>query len=642
VPGLNSSLKDLFEAEDAKLPVKWETKEALALKPGEKENLRQFFGKMVADYRQELERSSWYEEKWLERTIEGMPGRFNEALDRWRRMYAAVQQSIDEASRIIQKGLYPKHDLRMKEAARVQARGMWERDLLCNDVKGVEFSEFYPFRYLAAEGFLPGYNFTRLPIRAFIPVGESGEYLSRPRFIALREFGPENVIYHKGAKYRIDQMMITEVEKNLTSVRIAPDSGFVIPEEERALSVSPFNGAPLEGKNAAEHFQTLLPLAEMKSVQTERISCEEEIRMTMGYKIRTFFGFPGSLDRIRDAVLIHEGEEFMRLKYLPACRLYQFNLGWAASKEKGFLIGLKTGRWKRAEKKSKEEPNAPQKEERLQVSLFTHDTADALYLIPVKALGLSPEGVVTLMFALKRAIEEFFQVESDEIGAELMGSAPNILLYEAAEGSLGVLSRFVEDRTIFPRVVDLAYKLLRYDDETYKAPASYDDLLSYYNQRHHDDIDRRLIKNALERFKLCGVEIDPRPKAPGGGPEGGGPRDVSEDYRKRYAELRAKTDESSPCERKLLDYLASLGLRLPDEAQPSVPGVYCRPDFFYAPETYLFCDGTVHDDPEVASKDERQREDLLSAGYRYLVFHYDDDLDFFVKKHPDIFGKAEP
>ena len=54
---------------------------------------------------------------------------------------------------------------------------------------GSERSEFYPYRYLASEGFLPGYNFTRLPLRVFIPGGDStGEFISRPRTIALREF----------------------------------------------------------------------------------------------------------------------------------------------------------------------------------------------------------------------------------------------------------------------------------------------------------------------------------------------------------------------------------------------------------------------------------------------------------------------
>ena len=30
-------------------------------------------------------------------------------------------------------------------------------------------SDFYTYRYLAAEGFLPGYNFPRSPLMAFIP-----------------------------------------------------------------------------------------------------------------------------------------------------------------------------------------------------------------------------------------------------------------------------------------------------------------------------------------------------------------------------------------------------------------------------------------------------------------------------------------
>ncbi|MDP4028414.1 MAG: hypothetical protein Q8P42_05540 [Gallionella sp.] len=71
-----------------------------------------------------------------------------------------------------------------------------------------ELSEFYPYRYLASEGFLPGYNFTRLPIRVFLPTGDSsGEFVSRPRSIALREFGPLNAIYHNGRKYRVCQLV---------------------------------------------------------------------------------------------------------------------------------------------------------------------------------------------------------------------------------------------------------------------------------------------------------------------------------------------------------------------------------------------------------------------------------------------------
>src|SRR5206468_4742695 len=73
-------------------------------------------------------------------------------------------------------------------------------------------SDFYSYRYFASEGFLPGYSFPRLPLSAWIP-GRRGavgrdEYLQRPRFLAISEFGPRNVVYHEGSRYVIDQVQL--------------------------------------------------------------------------------------------------------------------------------------------------------------------------------------------------------------------------------------------------------------------------------------------------------------------------------------------------------------------------------------------------------------------------------------------------
>jgi hypothetical protein len=41
-----------------------------------------------------------------------------------------------------------------------------------------------------------------------------------------------------------------------------------------------------------------------------------------------------------------------------------------------------------------------------------------------------------------------------------------------------------------------------------QGPASYDDLLSYYNQRDHKIIDRHLIQDALQKkLRICSIEI---------------------------------------------------------------------------------------------------------------------------------------
>jgi hypothetical protein len=71
---------------------------------------------------------------------------------------------------------------------------------------GGEGGSVYPYRYLASEGFLPGYNFPRLPLRALIPTGRDVHVIDRPRFLGLAEFGPRNVIYLEGRKYGIHRL----------------------------------------------------------------------------------------------------------------------------------------------------------------------------------------------------------------------------------------------------------------------------------------------------------------------------------------------------------------------------------------------------------------------------------------------------
>ena len=52
------------------------------------------------------------------------------------------------------------------QAASRQQEALRQRNLLLQVNTAREESDFYPYRYLASEGFLPGYNFPALPIRA--------------------------------------------------------------------------------------------------------------------------------------------------------------------------------------------------------------------------------------------------------------------------------------------------------------------------------------------------------------------------------------------------------------------------------------------------------------------------------------------
>ena len=99
-------------------------------------------------------------------------------------------------------------------------------------------SDFYTYRYLATEGFLPGYNFPRLPLMAYVPATNDNKgrqtYLQRPRFLALSEFGPRSLVYHEGRAFRVVRALIAasqagtaaaDVRLPTTSVRICATCG---------------------------------------------------------------------------------------------------------------------------------------------------------------------------------------------------------------------------------------------------------------------------------------------------------------------------------------------------------------------------------------------------------------------------------
>ena len=287
--------------------------------------------------------------------------------------------------------------------------------------------------------------------------------------------------------------------------------------------------------------------------EVDRISCEEEERVSRGFEIQTYFSVNGSLDSIRRAAVKTNDAAMLNLKYIPAARLVYVNRQWRSTQFEGFPLGMTTGMWR----SSMPDPGAPGKETWRLVHLWTSNIADALLIEPIQPLGLNTEGVITLQYAFKRAIESVFQVETNELGVVAIGDrqAPNILLYEAAEGSLGILSQFAEDVTAFHRVVAKAKELCRYDDSQYKAPASYDDLLSYFNQRDHQSIDRFKIQGALDKLLASTIELQ----------AGAGYRNYDDQYQAMLANL----DPNSTTERKFIDFLYKKGLRLPDRAEAS-------------------------------------------------------------------------
>ncbi|MFD1255225.1 DEAD/DEAH box helicase [Mucilaginibacter terrae] len=574
----------------------------------------------------------WFNDAWLETQIRMVPDKLEHALLRWRKMYLDALRQMNEAHETHISPVIKDADL--KKLANISyMRAKDRKSLLENQSdknKNSTLSEFYTFRYLASEGFLPGYNFTRLPIRVFLGGKDRNESISRPRFIGLKEFGPNNLIYHNGGKYKVNRITPNDVSLDLMEIKISKETNYAFlgKDEGKGKNQDPITGTQFTASNIELH-QNLLELEEAQSENSERISCMEEVRTSEGYVTELYLNSADSLLDATKIKLTVDGDELMKLFYAPAAKLILLNKKWKRGRDNGFDIGTKTGFFKT--KKQLEKPNP---EDPIQnIMLYTYDTSDILYVQPIKSLGLTEEGVVTMQYALEKSIEQLYNIEPVEIDARLMGSDEykNIMLYESAEGSIGVLKDIARNPAKLRGIFLRAYEICGYDYATKedlfptRPKASYDDLLSYYNQMDHTKIDRHSIINALELLIVSNPDDT-----------------VGSTYEEKYEELKKGLHHRSPGERVMLDYLFENGYRLPDFTNHNMEQFYVQPDFVYEKDKALvFVDGGIHKKAITKADDEKKRKTIELAGFDVLIWDYTSEpAASFVTRRQDIFRKV--
>ena len=574
----------------------------------------------------------WFNEAWLETQIKTVPDKLENALLRWRKMFLDALRQMNEAHETHISPIVK--DPEIKKLANISyMRAKDRKSLLENQSdksKNSTLSEFYTFRYLASEGFLPGYNFTRLPIRVFLGGKDRNEAISRPRFIGLKEFGPNNLIYHNGGKYKVTRITPNDVSLDLQEIKISKETNYAFlgKDEGKGKNQDPITGVQFTASNIEIH-QNLLELEEAQSENSERISCMEEVRTSEGYVTELYLNSADSLQDATKIKLTVDGDELMKLFYAPAAKLILLNKKWRRGRDDGFDIGTKTGFFKT--KKQLEKPNP---EDPIQnIMLYTYDTSDVLYIQPVKSLGLTEEGVITMQYALEKAIEKIYNIEPVEIDAKLMGGGEhkNIMLYESSEGSIGVLKDISRNPVKLRDIFLEAYMICGYDyatkEDLYptRPKSSYDDLLSYYNQMDHGQIDRHSIIKALELL------ITSNPDDTVGGT-----------YEDKYEDLKKGLHHRSPGEKALLDFLYENGYRLPDFTNHNMEQFYVQPDFVYEKEKALiFVDGGIHKKSVVKADDEKKRKTIELAGFDVLVWDETaEEVSSFVTRRQDIFRKV--
>lgn len=577
--------------------------------------------------------------EWLDRVLRQVPKSFEEACSRWRDLYRAALAQSNRQQRIVLDPSRSPEDRRAAKRLRAEAEA---QIALLLDSESSRHSDFYTYRYFASEGFLPGYNFPRLPLSAFLPSRRRGQgwddFLSRPRFLAISEFGPRSIVYHEGARYVISKAILPvegdEMRLKRRAVRCTACGYLHRLGDEPAPDLCESCDAPLP-----QPIENLFRMQNVATQRRERINSDEEERVRLGFEINTAVRFAkraGAVSSRRADVLAADGERLATLTYGDAATLWRINLGWRRRKNKaetGFVLDVERGLWARSEAESadSDEPMSPRRE---RVIPYVDDRKNCLLLRPARRLDQVT--MASVEAALKVAIQVEFQLEDRELATEALPDSEDrrqILFYEASEGGAGVLRELVEEPERLGSVCRRALEIAHFDPDTgedrRRAPgaredceaACYDCLLSYYNQRHHRYIDRHAARRPLMEWRDAIVSVSPTP-------------------RPREAEVQRLLNAcQTKLEKTWVGTVDAMGLKLPSDAQVLIEFCSTRPDFLYREDAVaIYVDGPHHDTPDQQLADRRIQEDLENAGYSVVRFNHADNWAPIFKQYEGVFG----
>lgn len=599
--------------------------------------------------------AAWWYEGWVADQVRRAPKTFDDALDRWRVLYRTARNEYETQNRLAIDTRAAAPDRNRAAARATEARH--QLAILGNDDPGRGMSDFYSYRYFASEGFLPGYSFPRLPLAAYVPGmrgfrNSDGDYLQRPRFLAIREFGPGALIYHEGARYEVHRVQLPET---------SDATGVVQTDVARRCEACGYHHREQVGTDKCDNCDErlgaktygLLRLQTVFTRRRERISSDEEERRRSGFELETSYRFAEHGERSGKVIgqAAVDGVPAMTLAYGDSATIRSANVGLRRRRDqadRGFWMDGVKGTWLTKKDAPGAKGSTPVDAEGqddvaasrrpVHVIPYVEDRRNILVLRLAESVDEST--ATTLRYALERGAEAEFQLEDNELTSQQLpdpAGRARMLLVEAAEGGAGALRRLVSEPDALARVARRALQIIHIDPDSGadlgKADGArercelgcYDCLLSYGNQGEHALIDRHAAVDAL-------LDLTQATVIPGAGG-------------RTRAEQRTLLDgySESSLERQLLLWLDEHSLRLPDRGQVLVEAAHARPDFVYdlpGNPIAIFVDGPVHETQRQRDRDSDAEERLMDASWGVIRFRAGADWWDVVRRHPSVFGAA--
>jgi hypothetical protein len=573
---------------------------------------------------------AWLDDSFIAGVVEGFVERLDHAFTYWRAEYRRLSVEFDDINLKLKKE-GPDTTLGARRGA-IEAKLKAMRD-------GGGRENFDTYRYLAQQGFLPNYGFPASSVA--LSFNNSDDEMARDRDIALTEFAPGNSIYYRGDRYQVTyaRPRTRNQQPAWEAVLVCPSCDAVmLGEGATTTGACRRCGTSLVGHHPNLH---AMEVPDMFSVRRTRITSDEEERRRQGYETSTHYEPRSDQDSYR---LTLPGGGVADLTYEHNATIVSINRGARAlfadkdneddepdlaDLERGFMLCGRCNRWlfgdAEVERHTKEDPEA--KGGRSQgrcskgadgkdifrgIHLFAKGQHDVFTVSVAPPPGTSEDDAegfyLTFLEALQRGLQVTLDVDADEVDGFLLRVPEDparrvVLLYETATGGTGVVRTLTEEMRL-KEVAQAAAEVLHEGEPPDVAceRACYGCLLSYDNQRYHEQLDRRLVLPLLR--ELQGVALS-RVLPPSAGA--------------KYEELLALCE--SPLEKEILTRIRDEGFRLPDEAQKTIfteDVPVAQADFFYRPNLVVFVDGAPHLAPDVKKLDEEKRARLQSLGYRLL------------------------
>lgn len=633
---LGRSMKEVLEVDQPKYPVNPDLMAAFS-DPDLPARARAAAHAVLDPLVAEVAGATWWSLSWLDDVIDSASTRFTEACDRWRALDQTARTEMDTAYKMASDASLAKRERQNAEVRQTEARR--QRDLLLNEMDSFGQGDFYPYRYFASEGFLPGYSFPRLPLAAYVPGQRGGgaTWLQRPRFLALREFGPNALVYHEGARYQVFRVNLPRGDGEegkgstvaLTEARVCSHCGY---HHERQVGTDVCDGC---GRPLADALSNLLPMQTVVTRRRDRISADEEERQRAGFEMVTSYRFVprGRSSGRAHADAVADGITMAVVEYGDAAELRVANMGprkRAESTAPGFWLDTAKGMWlsdTKAEALDDDDlPVAADVTRKLRVVPYVEDRRNIAVLRWSDEVDESER--YTLMFAIERGIEAVFQLEDSELTSEELPDDDELgrfLLVEAAEGGAGVLRRIYTEPTALARVATEALHIMHVDPTTGEdtpdacVRGCYRCLLTYGNQSQHEKIDRRSARGTLLRLARSSTVVKPENETSRG-------RESADDGTAPYAGVADLAGRAA----ELVAVLDLHKLERPTRTDVEVDGVHVDLLFDHRHVAVIL------DAEDGVSRDAGS---LLFSGWHVVHVPADHDLEAVVATNPTAFGR---